>query len=148
MTDAHLWYTDAGFVDVIHTGLLMDTLETYSHGYSCIFTTLSVQLSFLDAGRFGTGDYGLQKAIGHVDFYPANGNIQPYCQFKNFYKEVKRIKSLPIDEIIRSVFGMQSTCDHRMAKVYFIHSFLHPELYLGKSLPIFLAATFGCIWHN
>ena len=69
-----------------------------------------------------------------MDFYPANGNIQPYCQFKNFYKEVKRIKSLPIDEIIRSVFGMQSTCDHRMAKVYFIHSFLHPELYLGKSL--------------
>ena len=106
------------------------TLETYPHQYHYIFKTEFN--SNLDAGRFGTGDYGLQKAIGHVDFYPANGNIQPYCQFKNFYKEVKRIKSLPIDEIIRSVFGMQSTCDHRMAKVYFIHSFLHPELYLGK----------------
>lgn len=43
LTDAHLWYTDAGFVDVIHTGLYIQrvfNLETYPNGYTCIFTTL------------------------------------------------------------------------------------------------------------
>jgi len=105
LTDTHLWHTDAHFVDIVHT----------------------------DAGRFGTGNYGLKTQLGHVDFYPAGGNNQPYCQFSNFYRELKRLQKLEIDDIIRSAAGMQSTCDHRMAKVYLIHSYLHPDLYCACS---------------
>jgi len=89
---------------------------------------------FSDAGRFGTGDYGLKKALGHADFYPAGGNDQPICQYKNFRHELKRIHELEVDEIIRSIFGMRTTCEHRMAKVYFIHSLKYPKIYKGYQL--------------
>ena len=94
--------------------------------------TLNLKSPHSDAGRFGTGNYGLKTQLGHVDFYPAGGNNQPYCQFRNFYRELKRLQKLSIDDIIRSAAGMQSTCDHRMAKVYLIHSYLHPGHWLSK----------------
>ena len=94
-------------------------------------------MNISDAGRFGTGNYGLPTQLGHSDFYPAGGKNQPYCQFKNWYRELSRLRELDIDDIIRSSFGMQSTCDHRVAKVYLIHSYLHP----GQGYSKFYSST-------
>ena len=50
-TDTRLDVTDADFVDIIHT----------------------------DAGDLTGNELGMQESIGHIDFYPNGGEIQPGC---------------------------------------------------------------------
>nr|AAS21358.1 triacylglycerol lipase-like protein [Oikopleura dioica] len=59
----HLWYSDAEFVDVIHS----------------------------DAGTFGGGHYGLSKPIGHIDFYPSMGRDQPFCNIYRYHNRLIEI---------------------------------------------------------
>lgn len=66
--------TDAQFVDVIHT----------------------------NAGDFAAGKFGLNKAIGHVDFYPNGGSDQPNCSLSK-----------------------DPGCSHKRAQDLFIYSVLH-----------------------
>lgn len=40
-----------------------------------------VDVTHTNAGNFTDGRFGLNKSIGHVDFYPNGGNDQPNCVF-------------------------------------------------------------------
>ena len=51
-TDTRLDITDADFVDIIHT----------------------------DSGDLTGNELGMQEAIGHIDFYPNGGSVQPGCR--------------------------------------------------------------------
>lgn len=87
--DVRLDPTDANFVDVIHS----DASKPY----------------FLIEG------FGVNQMVGHVDFYPNNGNNQPGCQRYNFRKFV--------DEggLIEGVRRL-SSCDHIRSLDYYMES--------------------------
>merc|ERR1712130_385351 len=105
LTLTHLWHTDAQFVDVIHT----------------------------DSGKFGNGHYGLEKSLGHADFYPSNGRDQPFCRANTFYKQVRKMERMIYTNFYRTIKGMQTTCNHRIAPIYLIHSVNHYESYYSCS---------------
>ncbi|KAL1471115.1 hypothetical protein MTO96_023870 [Rhipicephalus appendiculatus] len=83
--DVRLDPTDANFVDVIHS----DASKPY----------------FLIEG------FGVNQMVGHVDFYPNNGNNQPGCQRYNFRKFVD-------EGGVRRL----SSCDHIRSLDYYMES--------------------------
>jgi len=79
----HLWYSDAEFVDVIHS----------------------------DAGTFGGGHYGLSKPIGHIDFYPSMGRDQPFCNIYRYHNRLDQLKDRMF--LYNSAFGPQGAVTDR-----------------------------------
>ena len=97
-----MWYTDADFVDVIHTGAL--TQIKYQSKLNQLFIN-NIRSNNLtsDCGTFGNGHYGLKKAIGDADFYPAQGSDQPICRPTTFYKQVRKMEQMLYTKFYRSI---------------------------------------------
>lgn len=87
--DVRLDPSDAKFVDVIHS----DASKPY----------------FLIEG------FGVNEMVGHLDFYPNNGNNQPGCQKYNFRKFVDK------GGLIEGVRRL-SSCDHIRSLDYYMES--------------------------
>ena len=91
-------HTDALFVDVIHT----------------------------DSKGFMKGGLGLEQPIGHVDFYPNGGKVQPGCSFLDFpylpdLDGVEDISLPPADSVARNLFA----CAHNRVIALYIDSILN-----------------------
>ncbi|XP_072141083.1 pancreatic triacylglycerol lipase-like [Dermacentor andersoni] len=80
--------TDAAFVDVIHS---------------------DASLPFSIVANLG---FGIDQLVGHVDFYPNNGNRQPGCRMQH-------INSLLLEGMLESVRRL-AACDHQRSVDYFI----------------------------
>lgn len=85
-TEVRLDAGDARFVDVIHT----------------------------DSKGFYKGGLGMEQAVGHVDFYPNGGKVQPGCSFLDFpymptiSGDVDTISLPAADSVARNLFA----CGH------------------------------------
>ncbi|KAH7934395.1 hypothetical protein HPB49_025447 [Dermacentor silvarum] len=88
--------TDAAFVDVIHSDA------------SLPFSIVSNLGFFNDKGEW----FGIDQLVGHVDFYPNNGNRQPGCRMQH-------INSLLLEGMLESVRRL-AACDHQRSVDYFI----------------------------
>ncbi|KAL3175476.1 hypothetical protein MRX96_048464 [Rhipicephalus microplus] len=85
--------TDADFVDVIHSDA-------------------SLPFSFIaNLGLFNEKGFGIDQLVGHVDFYPNNGNKQPGCRMQH-------INSLLLEGMLESVRRL-AACDHQRSVDYF-----------------------------
>ncbi|XP_064487536.1 pancreatic triacylglycerol lipase-like [Ornithodoros turicata] len=85
--------SDAKFVDVIHSD------ASLPHH---LITNLGI---FTDKG------FGIDQLIGHVDFYPNNGNNQPGCRLSH-------INSLLLEGMLES-FRRLTACDHQRSVDFF-----------------------------
>nr|CAH0104974.1 unnamed protein product [Daphnia galeata] len=94
--DEILDITDAKFVDVIHT----------------------------NAGKLEQGRKGFPFSIGHADFWPNGGSIQPGCA--NNVKHNREITSVFIKNVIEGI------CSHRRAIEYFMESITGAEFISTK----------------
>ncbi|KAJ8666850.1 hypothetical protein QAD02_008512 [Eretmocerus hayati] len=83
---------DADFVDVIHT----------------------------NANRILLGGLGLQKPLGHIDFYPNGGKIQLGCgttsESNSFWSSFTHVLKFPVDEVKKAV------CSHGRSYEFFTDS--------------------------
>ena len=59
---------------------------------------------------------GLQESIGHQDFYPNSGKIQPGCYLKKIEDET------PSEHVLRSSFVGFLSCSHTRVKKYYAES--------------------------
>ncbi|KAH7940000.1 hypothetical protein HPB52_020208 [Rhipicephalus sanguineus] len=85
--------TDAAFVDVIHSDA-------------------SLPFSFIaNLGFFNEKGFGIDQLVGHMDFYPNNGNKQPGCRMQH-------INSLLLEGMLESVRRL-AACDHQRSVDYF-----------------------------
>ena len=97
--EVRLDHSDALFVDVIHT----------------------------DSKAFMKGGLGLEQPIGHVDFYPNGGKVQPGCSFLDFPylptldEGVEEISLPPADSVARNLFA----CAHNRVINLYIDSILN-----------------------
>ena len=66
-----------------------------------------------DSGKFGNGHYGLEKSLGHADFYPSNGRDQPFCRANTFYKQVRKMERMIYTNFYRTIKG------HEEENIYF-----------------------------
>lgn len=115
-----LHISDAKFVDVIHTdsGHILD---------------------------FKVPGYGMYEAVGHLDFYPNNGESQPGCELMK--------KGSFISEKTLDLMGRQLVaCSHDRSIRLFIDSINGACPYLGESTAIIYLTVFHdkkyCIYCN
>ncbi|KAH8030450.1 hypothetical protein HPB51_006882 [Rhipicephalus microplus] len=87
--------TDADFVDVIHSDA------------SLPFSFIANLGLFNEKGKC----FGIDQLVGHVDFYPNNGNKQPGCRMQH-------INSLLLEGMLESVRRL-AACDHQRSVDYF-----------------------------
>ncbi|XP_077529371.1 pancreatic triacylglycerol lipase-like [Haemaphysalis longicornis] len=85
--------SDASFVDVIHSDA-------------------SLPFSFIaNLGFFNDKGFGIDQLVGHVDFYPNNGNKQPGCRMQH-------INSLLLEGMLESMRRL-AACDHQRSVDFF-----------------------------